>query len=56
MPDKAETRDRELKQKDWVSHLIANAQTKKWYGKITIVIERGDIRLVKKEENLKPPS
>jgi len=56
MPSRAELRDRELKQKDWVSHLVAEAQNKKWYGKLTLIMEDGVLRRVVKEESIKPPA
>ena len=39
----------------WLVGLLAQAQTRRFYGKITIVMEEGQIRRVVKEESLRPP-
>lgn len=53
-----EQRDRELfsQQRAWVGSLVSSAQSKRWYGTITLKIEEGVIRRAVKEESLKPPT
>ncbi len=55
MPDLHEIRHRELAQKDWVSQEIVHAQRKRFYGKLTFIIEKGVIRRMIKEESKEPP-
>ena len=49
-------RDRLNAQKAWVTALIAEVQNKKWYGKITVIIERGETVRAIKEESILPPT
>lgn len=40
----------------WLGSLLAQAQSRKFYGTITLIMEGGHIKRVKKEESLKPPT
>ena len=35
--------------------LLVSAQKRDWFGKITIIMERGRVKQVLSEESLKPP-
>ena len=39
----------------WIEGLLVSALNRKWFGKITVEIKRGEIFLVHSEESLKPP-
>ena len=52
MPDAATIREKELAQKARVSQLIVAAQREKFYGKLTIIIENGQIKRALKEESI----
>lgn len=54
--DPNQIRDRLNAQKAWITALIADAQKKKWYGKMTIKMEKGEVCQVVKEESLLPPT
>lgn len=54
--DPYQVRDRMQAQKAWITALIADAQKKKWYGKITVKMERGEVCQVVKEESFLPPT
>ena len=55
MTNKYIEKNRDNAQRDWTAQLVVDAQRKKWYGKITVVMEEGVIRRVVKEESIKPP-
>lgn len=40
----------------WIRQIITQAQTREFYGKLTIILEEGKIQRVLKEESLKPPA
>ncbi len=39
---------------NWLIKTITDLVSRKFYGKLTISFEKGQVRLVKKEETLKP--
>lgn len=39
----------------WLSSILASAQSRNWYGTITVKFEAGRMVRVIKEESLKPP-
>lgn len=39
----------------WVGGLVAQAQTRQFYGKLVIIMEGGEVIRAVKEESLKPP-
>jgi hypothetical protein len=43
-------------EKAWLNNIISQIQVKKFYGKITIILEAGEVKRVIKEESLKPPT
>lgn len=42
-------------ERQWVDSLLVSAQSRGWFGNITIKIKRGMIDVVCREETLKPP-
>ena len=40
----------------WVQQLVAQAQMRRFYGKLVLVMDDGEIRRVIKEESLKLPT
>jgi hypothetical protein len=53
--DPYERMHRKNAQKAWVIALMEEAQKNKWYGKLTITIERGEAVRAVKEESILPP-
>lgn len=43
------------KERQWVEGILMSAQNRSWHGTISVVIKRGEIVLVKKEETFLPP-
>jgi hypothetical protein len=53
------TATKELKHesdKNWLVGLLSQAQLRRYYGRLILVLEDGVIRRVVKEESLKPPN
>ena len=42
-------------QRLWLANVVSQAQTTKFYGRVTLVFEDGTLKRVIKEESLKPP-
>ena len=51
-----ELRNRMNMQKAWVQALIERAQKDRWYGKLVMKFEKGEICHAVKEESLLPPT
>jgi hypothetical protein len=47
--------DQEEQQRRWVEQLLSQAQARRFYGRITLILEDGTVRRATKEESLKPP-
>lgn len=56
MPEPKTDRTRQDEsERNWVTGLVAQAQSRKFYGRIALVMENGMVRRVLKEESLLPP-
>lgn len=44
-----------LRDAHWISGILSKAQTDRYYGKITLVIENGLTVRIVKEQSVKPP-
>ena len=47
---------RDEQDRSWVDAVVAQAQGRKFYGKLTVILAEGYVRRIVKEESLKPPS
>ena len=54
-PQKGMTEDRATLDLEWVRQMIAQAQSSRFYGKITLNFEHGRITRAVNERSLKPP-
>ena len=49
-------KDKQEADKTWVTQLLTQAQARRYYGALTIVMEGGDVKRVDKVEKLIPPA
>lgn len=42
--------------REWMDQIITMIQNRKWFGKLTIHFEAGELKRLVKEESLLPPS
>jgi len=55
MPRSPERLEQQKAEREWVESILASAQSREWFGTITIEMKRGRIHLLVNRETLKPP-